>query len=195
MNKNEKVFWFFNLILSSFLLLSCHSNNDNSTTNNKIETNNILIVYFSCSNNTEAIAYKIQNNLQSNIFEIIPLDPYTEEDLNYNDDSCRANQKQNDDNCRPQISNPIVDFNQYDSFFIGYPIWWGKLPKIMYTFFETYDFSDKNIIPFCTSGGSGITTSINEIKQLEPNSNVDNGKRFSSSNSQETINQWLLEFK
>lgn len=191
----KKFFWFFNLILSSFLLLSCNSNNGNSTTNNKIETNNILIVYFSCSNNTEAIAYKIQNNLQSNIFEIIPLDPYTEEDLNYNDDSCRANQEQNDDNCRPQISNPIVDFNQYDSFFIGYPIWWGKLPKIMYTFFETYDFSDKNIIPFCTSGGSGITTSVNEIKQLEPNSNVDNGKRFSSSNSQETINQWLLEFK
>lgn len=191
----KKFFWFFNLILSSFLLLSCNSNNDNSTTNNKIETNNILIVYFSCSNTTEAIAYKIQNNLQSNIFEIIPLDPYTEEDLNYNDDSCRANQKQNDDNCRPQISNPIVDFNQYDSFFIGYPIWWGKLPKIMYTFFETYDFSDKNIIPFCTSGGSGITTSVNEIKQLEPNANVDNGKRFSSSDSQETINQWLLEFK
>lgn len=191
----KKFFWFFNLILSSFLLLSCNSNNDNSTTNNKIETNNILIVYFSCSNNTEAIAYKIQNNLQSNIFEIIPLDPYTEEDLNYNDDSCRANQEQNDDNCRPQISNPIVDFNQYDSFFIGYPIWWGKLPKIMYTFFETYDFSDKNIIPFCTSGGSGITTSVNEIKQLEPNANVDNGKRFSSSDSQETINQWLLEFK
>lgn len=191
----KKFFWFFNLILSSFLLLSCNSNNGNSTTNNKIETNNILIVYFSCSNNTEAIAYKIQNNLQSNIFEIIPLDPYTEEDLNYNDDSCRANQEQNDDNCRPQISNPIVDFNQYNSFFIGYPIWWGKLPKIMYTFFETYDFSDKNIIPFCTSGGSGITTSVNEIKQLEPNSNVDNGKRFSSSDSQETINQWLLEFK
>lgn len=191
----KKFFWFFNLILSSFLLLSCNSNNDNSTTNNKIETNNILIVYFSCSNNTEAIAYKIQNNLQSNIFEIIPLDPYTEEDLNYNDDSCRANQEQNDDNCRPQISNPIVDFNQYNSFFIGYPIWWGKLPKIMYTFFETYDFSDKNIIPFCTSGGSGITTSVNEIKQLEPNANVDNGKRFSSSDSQETINQWLLEFK
>ena len=191
----KKFFWFFNLILSSFLLLSCNSNNGNSTTNNKIETNNILIVYFSCSNNTEAIAYKIQNNLQSNIFEIIPLDPYTEEDLNYNDESCRANQEQNDDNCRPQISNPIVDFNQYDSFFIGYPIWWGKLPKIMYTFFETYDFSDKNIIPFCTSGGSGITTSVNEIKQLEPNANVDNGKRFSSSDSQETINQWLLEFK
>lgn len=191
----KKFFWFFNLILSSFLLLSCNSNNGNSTTNNKIETNNILIVYFSCSNNTEAIAYKIQNNLQSNIFEIIPLDPYTEEDLNYNDDSCRANQEQNDDNCRPQISNPIVDFNQYNSFFIGYPIWWGKLPKIMYTFFETYDFSDRNIIPFCTSGGSGITTSVNEIKQLEPNANVDNGKRFSSSDSQETINQWLLEFK
>lgn len=191
----KKFFWFFNLILSSFLLLSCNSNNDNSTTNNKIETNNILIVYFSCSNNTEEIAYKIQNNLQSNIFEIIPLDPYTEEDLNYNDDSCRANQEQNDDNCRPQISNPIVDFNQYNSFFIGYPIWWGKLPKIMYTFFETYDFSDKNIIPFCTSGGSGITTSVNKIKQLEPNANVDNGKRFSSSDSQETINQWLLEFK
>ena len=133
--------------------------------------------------------------MQSNIFEIIPLDPYTEKDLNYNDDSCRANQEQNDDNCRPQISNPIVDFNQYNSFFIGYPIWWGKLPKIMYTFFETYDFSDKNIIPFCTSGGSGITTSVNEIKQLEPNANVDNGKRFSSSDSQETINQWLLEFK
>lgn len=191
----KKFFWFFNLILSFFLLLSCNSNNGNSTTNNKIETNNILIVYFSCNNNTEAIAYKIQNNLQSNIFEIIPLDPYTEEDLNYNDDSCRANQKQNDDNCRPQISNPIVDFNQYNSFFIGYPIWWGKLPKIMYTFFETYDFSDKNIIPFCTSGGSGITTSVNEIKQLEPNANVDNGKRFSSSDSQKTINQWLLEFK
>lgn len=172
----------FILLLFLFLFLSACSTNKNKTT--YTEHNNIKVIYFSCTNNTEKVANKISNYLNCSIEEILPLQPYTDADLNYNNNSSRANIEQNDINARPEIQNTI-DLTDIDTIFLGYPIWWGKLPKIIYTFLETYDLNSYTIIPFCTSGGSGIQTSIEEIKQCEPNAEVLQGKRFSS-NAKET---------
>lgn len=199
-----------NLLLIPILsfVISCNENVNESSLDNKesssvdfkessnesssidLKNNKSIVVYFSCTNTTKSIATKISFSLNSPIFEIIPSIPYTSADLNYSNNNCRANIEQNDPSARPEIENQM-DFETYDYIFVGYPIWWGKLPKIIYTFFETYDFENKNIIPFCTSGSSGIVTSVNEIKELEPLSNVNEGRRFASSTSQDEINSWI----
>lgn len=110
----------------------------------------ILIAYFSATNNTENIANHLDDILDADLYEIVPEIPYTSDDLNYNGD-CRANREQNDDTARPAISGSVDNMEQYDVIFLGYPIWWGQAPKIMYTFAEAYDLSGKTIVPFCTS--------------------------------------------
>ena len=125
------------------------------------------------------------------IFRIEPKIAYSQADLNYNNSNCRANTEQNDSSARPEISSIIDNFDSYTTFFMGYPIWWGKAPKIIYTLLEKYDFPEKTIIPFCTSGGSSIEGSIPEIKALSPNANWLNGKRFSFSASTDKIKNWV----
>ena len=115
-----------------------------------------------------------------------------EADLNYNSD-CRANREQNDDSVRPGFVGELDNIEQYDVVFLGYPIWWGKLPKIMYTFLEQYDLSGKTVIPFCTSGSSGISTSVAEIRTLQPGAEVNDGRRFAGGTDADTINSWLHE--
>lgn len=152
------------------------------------KSSNILVAYFSATGTTETVAKSIQSVLGADIHEITPAMPYTSEDLNYSSD-CRANREQNDDSARPEIVGSIENIEQYDAIFLGYPIWWGKAPKIIYTFLESYDLSGKTIIPFCTSGSSGISTSVSEIKSLEPDAAVNEGKRFSDS-SESTVKEW-----
>lgn len=175
-----------------------NENNDNNSGDNEdenqgdnedegpIPSSNTLTAYFSCTNNTEGIAEKISSSTSSILFEILPTIPYTSADLNYNDQNSRANKEQNDPNARPEIKND-VDLTQYSTIFLGYPIRWGRLPKIIYTFLDSYDFANKTIIPFATSGSSGISTSVNEIKSLEPLANVLEGRRFPASSSQEDV--------
>ena len=127
-----------------------------------------IVVYFSCTGNTKAVAEEIAAQTGSDLHEIVPEEPYTEEDLNYNDDNCRANAEMNDPESRPAISNTIENLSDYDTIYIGYPIWWGSLPRIMNTFFDTYDFSGKTIVPFCTSGSSSISQSVSVIREAEP---------------------------
>ena len=115
-----------------------------------------LVVYFSVTGNTKALAETIAETTGADIVEIVPETPYTSEDINYSNDSCRANREQNDDSARPAIANKIENINDYDTIYLGYPIWWGTMPKIINTFLESYDLSGKTIMPFCTSGGSGI---------------------------------------
>ena len=111
------------------------------------------MVYFSCTGNTRAVAETISSAVGADLVEIVPQEPYTDEDLNYNNSDCRANVEMNDDTARPAIQNTIENIADYDVIYVGYPIWWSDMPRIMYTFFDTYDFSGKTIAPFCTSGG------------------------------------------
>lgn len=149
-----------------------------------------LIIYFSCTGNTKAAAEEIQRQTGADIFEIVPEIPYTAEDLNYNDDDSRANQEQSDDSARPAISGSIDNFDSYEIVFVGYPIWWGTLPKIVNTLLDTYDFSGKTVIPFCTSGGSGIGTSVSAIREAEPEASVLDGLRVGDTSD---IAGWLEE--
>lgn len=153
---------------------------------------NILVVYFSATGNTKAVAEKIADSTNGDLYEIVPAVPYTSADLNYNNSTCRANQEMNDPSSRPVIGSADVDISKYDTVIIGYPIWWGTMPRIINTFFDTYDLSGKTILPFCTSGGSGISKSVSDIKSAEPNADVKNGLRASGANDR-NLESWLRD--
>ena len=154
------------------------------------ETGKILIAYFSATNNTENIANLLHTILDASLYEIIPETPYTDADLDYNTD-CRANQEQNDDSARPAISGSVEDMGQYDVIFLGYPIWWGQAPKIISTFLESYDLSGKTIVPFCTSGSSGIGSSAANIQNLAGTATWLEGQRFSGGASADDVQPWV----
>lgn len=156
----------------------------------KTETD-VLVAYFSCTNTTKAVAEKIAASSGAKLWRIQPEIPYTDADLNYTDNNCRANKEQNNPYARPAISGKVEDMSQYKTVFIGYPIWWGTLPKIVLTFLDAYDLSGKTIVPFCTSGGSGITTSVSVIRHEEPNATVLEGKRFSGNVSSDSVKEWM----
>lgn len=154
----------------------------------------ILVAYFSATNNTKGVAEKIAFELNADLFEIIPKEPYSDEDLNYSDNSTRATKEQNDTTARPEISNAIENIGEYDVIYLGYPIWWGQAPRIMSTFVESYDLSGKTIIPFCTSGSSGIGSSAENLEKLSAANWLD-GKRFSGGVSRSEITDWLNSIK
>lgn len=159
---------------------------------NEENTSNILVAYFSATGNTENIANHIVNITGADTFEIEAAVPYTAEDLDYTNSSCRANQEQNDKTFRPEIAESIENMDDYDIVFLGYPIWWGEEPRIIDTFLESYDFSDKTVIPFCTSGSSGITASERNIANLGvPIGNQLAGRRFAGTASEQSVSEWI----
>ena len=151
----------------------------------------VLVAYFSATHTTEGVAEKIADGLQADLYEIVPEEPYTEEDLNYNDDNSRSTQEMNDASARPAISGSVENMDQYDVIFLGYPIWWGQAPKIMSTFVESYDFSGKTVIPFCTSASSSIGSSADDLEQLTNGAEWLEGQRFSKNDSQDDIMEWV----
>lgn len=160
----------------------------------KAEESKILVAYFSCTGTTKEIAESISEETNGTLYEIVPVDPYTEDDLKYYTD-CRADKEQNDPDARPAISGSIEDISRYDTVFIGYPIWHGPAPRIISTFLESYDFSGKTIVPFCTSHSSGIGSSDTDIHALAENANWTEGKRFGADTSKKDISAWLDEIK
>lgn len=151
----------------------------------------VLVAYFSATNTTEGVAEHIANGLNADIYEIVPEDPYTDADLNYNDNNSRTTIEMNDPDARPAISGSVENMDQYDIVFIGYPIWWGDAPRILSTFVESYDFSGKTIVPFCTSGGSGIGSSASNLEQLTSGATWLSGRRLNGSDSQNTVMEWV----
>ena len=151
----------------------------------------VLVAYFAATGNTEGIAQHFQSILDADLYEIVPEVAYTDEDLNYSNDDCRANQEQNDPAARPAITGTLEHPEDYDVVFLGYPIWWGQAPKVMYTFLENCDFGDAAIVPFCTSGSSGIGSSADGLQELTENAQWLEGQRFSSGASQDEVAQWV----
>ena len=174
------------VVLSIFIISGCNNTNKKTKTKNiNNENNKSVVLYFSATGTTKKVADKIATKSNSDIIEIIPKEEYKSEDLNYNSD-CRANREQRDSKARPEIKNKI-DISKYDTIYLGYPIWWGTNPKIILTLLDTYDFSNKMIIPFCTSGSTGISESVNDLRSYNSKLNIKNGQRFSSSTSDEEI--------
>lgn len=159
------------------------------------EGEKILVAYFSATGNTETVAQTIANQLEADLFEIVPAQPYTDADLNYSDDACRANQEQNDPDARPEIASTVENIENYDVVLLGFPIWWGQEPRILDTFVESYDLSNKTVAAFCTSGGSGIGTAESNLQELcGTQVNWVGSQRFSHGNDESAVADWLSEF-
>lgn len=155
------------------------------------EGTKVLVAYFSATNTTEGVAEQIANGLNADLYEIVPAEPYTDADLDYNDNNSRSTLEMNNPDARPAISGSVENMEQYDIVFIGYPIWWSEAPRIVSTFVESYDFSGKTIVPFCTSGGSGIGSSASNLEQLTSGATWLDGQRLNGSDSQDTIMEWV----
>ena len=143
---------------------------------------NVAIVYFSATGNTEQVAQYIQEATNGTLIEIVPQGEYTDNDLNYGNEDSRTSREQNSNDARPAIANDI-DVSSYDVIYLGYPIWWGDVPKIILTFLDEVDLSGKTVIPFCTSGGSGIESSMETLKNYNSSIHWIDGKRLSISKS------------
>ncbi len=150
-----------------------------------------LVVYFSCTNTTKGIADRIVEATDAATWRIEPETAYTSEDLNYNNSSSRANREQNDPSARPAIKGKCENLADYDVVFLGYPIWWGKAPKVIFTFLESHDLAGKTIVPFCTSHSSGIGSSDTDLHHLATGAEWKQGRRFSGNESIETIEKWI----
>jgi flavodoxin/predicted small lipoprotein YifL len=162
-----------------------------NTDNQDVQDHKVLVAYFSATGTTKGVAEHIANGLNADIYEIVPEDPYTDTDLNYNDNNSRTTIEMSDPNARPAISGSVENMEQYDIIFVGYPIWWGEAPRIVSTFMESYDFSGKTIVPFCTSGGSGIGSSASNLERLTSGATWLDGRRLNGSDSQDTVMEWV----
>lgn len=150
-----------------------------------------LVVYFSCTGTTKSLAEYAAEILEADLYEIVPEDPYTEDDLAYYTNG-RADQEQNDPNVRPGISGSVENMDEYDTIILGYPIWHSQAPRIISTFLESYDFSGKTIVPFCTSHSSGIGSSASNLHSLCSESTLWlDGERFAGGTSRDEIEEWL----
>lgn len=121
----------------------------------------------------------------------MPEIPYTDADLNYGSSSSRTSAEDRDPSARPEISGSVENMDSYDVVFLGYPIWFGSAPKIVYTFLESYDFSGKTIIPFCTSASSSMGSSASDLHGLTDDAVWQSGMRFAASSTQSDVENWL----
>lgn len=151
-----------------------------------------LVAYFSASGQTARLAKTIAGVTGGDLFEIEPAEKYTSADLNWNDSQSRSSREMNDASSRPAISGKVADMSKYDTVFIGFPIWWYVAPRIIQTFLESYDFSGKTIIPFATSGGSGMGKTNSVLQKSCPASvNLKEGRRMSSRESASSVKKWI----
>lgn len=162
-----------------------------NTNPNEVSENNTIVVYFSATGTTKGVAERIANVTDADIFELLPAEPYSDADLNWHDKDSRTSIEMNDPNVRPAIANDTVDLNSYTTVYIGYPIWWGDAPRMMSTFVEAHDFDGKTVIPFCTSGGSGIGRSGENLASQAGSGNWLSGGRLDAGISESEIQDWI----
>ena len=151
----------------------------------------VLVAYFSATGNTKGAAEKIASVTGGDLYEILAAEPYTEEDLNYSDSSSRATTEQNDKSVRPEIGSEDIELEGYTTLYLGFPIWWGEEPRILDTFVEKYSFDGITVIPFCTSGSSGIGSSGKNMETLAGSGTWLEGQRFGGNVSEEEIRSWI----
>ena len=154
----------------------------------------ILVAYFSASGVTAKLAGRLAEAAGADLFEIVPEIPYTKADLNWMSRKSRSSIEMNDPSSRPAVRSEVADMGQYDTVFVGFPIWWYREPSIIDTFMEAYDFSGKTVVPFATSGMSGIGSSGKNMQKLAPGANVLEGKRFSAKVTAAELQKWTSEW-
>lgn len=184
------------LVLLLVMMVAC-GNTSSSTSSDRPEQGSAvqeaaLVVYFSRTGNTAAVAEEIREQIGADAFEIVPVEAYSED---YDTVTAVAQEEQNN-NARPEIRDRIDNLDQYDTVYVGYPIWWGDMPMILYTFFDTYDLSGKTVRPFCTSGGSGLSQTVEAIRDLEPDATVTEGLHIRDAEDNQMpseVTAWLTD--
>ena len=149
-----------------------------------------LVAYFSAGGTTKKVAEMIANCANADLIEITPKTPYTERDLNWMDKESRSSIEMSDKTYRPELLDIDIDMNTYHEIILGFPIWWYVAPTIVHTFLEKYNFSDKKIILFATSGGSGFGNTMRELQPSAPNSVIEEGRIFNNTTRQQ-IMKWV----
>ncbi len=177
------------------------SSSENTTTASTEDTSDqtegtggkTLVVYYSATGNTESVANTIAEETGGDLFELEPADPYTDADLDWTDDDSRVSQEyENEDQRDVELVSATVDnWDEYDTVFIGYPIWWGIAAWPVNEFVETNDFTDKTVIPFCTSSSSGLGESGELLEEMAGTGNWQEGERFSSGVSSDEVSTWI----
>ncbi len=154
----------------------------------------ILVAYFSASGVTAKVAEKLAKAIDADLYEIAPVVPYTKTDLNWMDKKSRSSVEMNDRSCRPTIATTVENMAQYGTVFVGFPIWWYREPSIIDTFMEAYDLTGKTVVPFATSGGSGLGDSYKNMQALAPGAKVYDGEKFSQTVSEKTLKEWADKY-
>ena len=154
---------------------------------------NVLVVYYSATGNTAEVAQYIADSTGGDLFEIQPVEPYTDDDLNWSDDNSRVSQEHADESLRDVelVADTVDNWDQYDTVFIGYPIWWGIAAWPVDGFVEANDFSGKTVIPFCTSSSSGLGDSGTLLEEAAGSGTWLEGMRFSSAASESDVTEWI----
>lgn len=187
---------FSTLLLALFLSLfaACSDDSSSSPTGEVTPASKsrgkTLVAYFSRTGNTKPLAEYAAEYLGATLFEITAKIPYTDEDIAYYTD-CRADREQKDESARPEIATAVENMDEYDTVIIAHPIWHGIAPRIISTFLESYDFSGKTLLTFCTSASSPLGQSAKQLQELTPNSIWLESKRFAIGTSREEIEKWL----
>lgn len=158
-------------------------------------TNKALVAYFSATGTTERVAKSLAKVGSTDLYCIAPAQPYTSQDLNWNDSSSRTSVEKNDDSSRPQMAQAAPDLSSYDVVFVGFPIWWYVEPRIVDTFLQACDLAGKVVVPFATSGGSGISRAVSRMRGLVPQANVLEGRMMNGMPSTSELQAWIQGLK
>ena len=149
-----------------------------------------LVAYFSATGTTAHAAKTLAEAIAADLFEIAPEQPYSAADLNWNDKNSRSSREMADEKCRPAVAGDGPDMSRYDTVFLGFPIWWYVEPRIVDTFLESHDFSGKTIVPFATSGGSGLGKAPQRMATLAPGATVTEGRLLNSRLDADDLRAW-----
>lgn len=196
-------------IMAIGLMAGCGASNTNQSGNEEADANSenttditentstgngkTLVVYYSASGNTKDVAEKIAKITEADMFEIEPVEPYTDDDLDWTDDDSRVSREHDDESLRDVelVSTTVDNWDSYDTVYIGYPIWWGIAAWPMDTFVENNDFTGKTVIPFCTSSSSGLGDSGTLLAELAGTGDWQDGERFRSGASESDVQDWV----
>lgn len=171
------------------------SANERTSAEDTSDQSDILVAYFSATGTTKGVAEKITAITSGDLYEIVPAEPYSAADLNWNDRNSRSTKEQNDKGTRPEIGSENISFDGYTTIYLGFPIWWGEEPRILDTFVEKYSFEGITVIPFCTSSSSGIGRSGPNMEALAGGGTWLDGKRFGGNVSEADLRSWLEGLK
>lgn len=178
---------------SSSSVSSASDETSATTEESSTDLGNVLVVYYSATGNTERVANSIAEATGGDLFEIEPTEPYTDDDLNWNDESSRVSREYEDESLRdvPLVNTTVDGWDDYDTVFIGYPIWWGIAAWPVDGFVEANDFSDKTVIPFATFASSGMGQSGELLADLAGTGDWQDGMRFSSGAGDDEVQEWV----